>query len=239
MDVANEHSADGRQVPSSEGSSPPNGAGAELMIIGHEPAQAGGARPTGRTEAIPNAGRGFLQSTSRLWARAPVMAIAAALAAAVIGLVGLLVVAAVTDSEWKRCPSQDRGPVETQELHTLATAEFQAFVGADSSKLDHILAPDFTLITPAGDTWSRQKLLMSIRSGGLDIRTFQPRSTIEVRLDCEAAVLTYRSEIDVTYGSLHYRHAARHVDLYERRDGQWLKVWAQMTAMGGFPPPGQ
>ena len=167
------------------------------------------------------------------------MAVAAALAVALIGLMGLLVVAAATDSEWKRCPNQDRGPVEAQQLRTLATTEFQAFVTADSSQLDHILGPDFTLITPSGDAWSRQKLLTSIGSGELSLQTFQPRSTIEVRLDCEAAVLTYQSEVDVTFGSMHYQHEARHVDVYERRDSQWLKVWAQTTAVGGFPPAGQ
>ena len=219
--------------------SQPTGDGAEVMIIGNEPTQARGAQPISQPEAISNAGQGLAESASRLRARAPVMAIAAALAVALIGLAGLLVVAAATDSEWKRCPNQGRGPVEAQELRTLATTEFQAFVTADSSQLDHILAPDFTLITPSGDAWSRQKLLTSIGSGELSLQTFQPRSTIEVRLDCEAAVLTYQSEVDVTFGSMHYRHEARHVDVYERRDSQWLKVWAQTTAVGGFPPAGQ
>jgi hypothetical protein len=237
MNQVNEPSAGGRQAPSNQDGSPANNAGAEVMIIGHEPAQALGGKPIGGTEAIPNTGRGLLQSTTRL-GPAPVMAIAAALTAAVIALVGLLL-AAATDSEWKRCPSQGGAPAETQQLHTLAAAEFQALVGADSSQLDHILAPDFSLTTPAGDTWPRQKLLMMIRSGQLNIQTFQPRSTIDVRLDCDAAVLTYQSEIDVTAGSMNYPLQARHLDLYERRDGQWLKVRAQMTAIGGFPPPGQ
>lgn len=85
---------------------------------------------------MPDAGRGLLQWAS--WARAPVMAFAAAMAAGLIGLVGLLGVAAATDSEWRRCPSQGRGPVEAQVLRTLATAEFQALVIADSSHLDNI-----------------------------------------------------------------------------------------------------
>ena len=236
MNQANEPSAGGRQAPSNEDGSPANNAGAEVMIIGHEPAQPRGGKPIGGTEAIPNTGRGLLESTTRLQGPVPVIAIAAALAAAVIALVGLLL-AAATDSEWKRCPSQGGAPAETQQLHTLAAAEFQALVGADSSQLDHILAQDFTLTTPAGDTWHRQKLLMMIRSGQLNIQTFQPRSTIDVRLDCETAALTYQSEIDVTAGSMHYPLQARHLDLYERRDGQWLKVRAQMTAIGGFPPP--
>jgi len=238
MNQANEPSAGGRQAPSNQDGSPANNAGAEVMIIGHEPAQARGGKPIGGTEAIPNTGRGLLQSTTRLRGPVPVIAIAAALTAAVIALVGLLL-AAATDSEWKRCPSKGGAPAETQQLHTLAAAEFQALVGADSSQLDHILAPDFTLTTPAGDTWPRQKLLMMIRSGQLNIQKFQPRSIIDVRLDCEAAVLTYQSEIDVTAGSMHYPLQARHLDLYERRDGQWLKVRAHMTAIGGFPPQGQ
>jgi hypothetical protein len=238
MDQANEPGAGGRQPSSNEDGSPADNAGAEVMIIGHEPAQARGGKPIEGTEAMPNTGRGLLQSTTRLRGPVPVIAIAAALTAAVIALVGLLL-AAATDSEWKRCPSQGGGPAETHELPTLAAAEFQALVGADASQLNQILAPDFTLITPGGDTWSRQELLMLIRSGQLNIQTFQPRSIIDVRLDCEAAILTYQSEIEVTSGSMHYRLQARHLDLYERRDGQWLKVRSQMTAIGGFPPPGQ
>jgi Domain of unknown function (DUF4440) len=238
MNQANEPSAGGRQTPWNKDGSPANNAGAEVMIIGREPAQPRGGKSLRGTEVISNTGPGLLQSTTRLRGPLPVIAIAAALTAAVIALVGLLL-AAATDSQWKRCPSQGGAPAESQQLHTLAAAEFQALVGADSSQLDHILAPDFTLTTPAGDTWPRQKLLMMIRSGQLNIQTFQPSSTIDVRLDCEAAVLTYESEIDVTAGSMHYPLQARHLDLYERRDGQWLKVRAQMTAIGGFPPPGQ
>ena len=239
MAVGDGGSADGREGPSYEDGSQPGGARAEVLFIGHQPPKARRAKLMSRTGATADTGRGPRHSDGRSWTAAPVMAIAAAIAVALIGVVGLLVVAVVTESEWKRCPNDGRGSMEAQELRTLASAEFQAFVTADSSQLEHTLAPDFTLITPPGDAWSRSKLLMSIRTGELSFQTFQTPSTIEVRLNCDAAALTYRSDIDVTYGSRHYKHEARHLDLYERRDGQWLKVWAQATAVGGFPPPGQ
>src|SRR5215212_813800 len=77
MNQVNEPNAGGRQAPSNQDGSPANNSGAEVMIIGHEPAQALGGKPIGGTEAIRNAGRGLLQTTTRLRGPVPVIAIAA------------------------------------------------------------------------------------------------------------------------------------------------------------------
>jgi hypothetical protein len=92
------------------------------------------------------------------------------------------------------------------------------------------------LITPSGDRWSREDLTESIASRTLEFETFRPRSPIDVRLDCASAYVTYRSEIDVSFGAERWRHDAWHTDVYELLDGKWRVVRSQTTAVGGFPP---
>jgi len=81
-------------------------------------------------------------------------------------------------------------------------------------------------------TWRRSS---PRRSGLPDLRRDHP---VDVRISGDLAVVTYESQLEVTAGTHHVQHKAWHTHVYEKQDGQWLQVWTQATAVGGFPPPG-
>ena len=98
-------------------------------------------------------------------------------------------------------------------------------------------ADDFTLVNPAGFTLSREEYLAAVSAGEIDYLTFEPISDINVRLYGKAALITYRSHIDIVVGGLgHFTHETWHTYLYERQGERWQAVWEQATAIGGFPP---
>jgi hypothetical protein len=52
-----------------------------------------------------------------------------------------------------------------------------------------------------------------------------------VRLSGDSATLRYQTAFDVVAGGTHVTHEAWTTALYERRDGRWLIVWEQSTAI--------
>lgn len=114
--------------------------------------------------------------------------------------------------------------IERERLHSLV-----AF-NKDAAMQRH--ADDFQLINPMGGALTREDYLGALESGALIYHTFAPDSEIAVRLFGKAAMLRYRSRIDVEVNG--YRsspHAYWHTDLYEFRDGRWQVVWSQATAI--------
>ena len=174
----------------------------------------------------------------------PLRVLFTALASAVLVLAGLVSIAVGTGSEWRRCPDHDAAQTDIQQLRQLSAAEHNALVAADTNRLETLLAADFTLVTPDGDTLPRDDLIAAVRSGDLDFQAFRiheisPGDAVEVRLDCDIATVSYRSQMDVASDTLHYRHDSRHTDTWVRHGRSWQQLRGQTTAVGGFPPPGQ
>jgi hypothetical protein len=136
-----------------------------------------------------------------------------------------------TGSEWRRCPSHDAAQTDIEQLRQLSEAEHDALVAADTNRLETLLAADFTLVTPDAQTLTRDDLIAAVGSGDLDFHAFRfhevrPRDAIEIRLDCDVATVSYRSEMDVTSDALHYRHDSRHTDT-------WVKGRPQLAGDPG------
>jgi ketosteroid isomerase-like protein len=123
------------------------------------------------------------------------------------------------------------------QLQEIELTRVRAVVAADVDAVAPLLADDFQLISPPGATLSRDQYLQALRSGDLEFQEFEPISAIEVRLYGDAAVLWYRSMMDViSAGQGQFAHETWHMYLYERRAGNWQLVREQATAIGGFPP---
>lgn len=123
-------------------------------------------------------------------------------------------------------------------VRALDQTQRQALVAGDAEAVDNLLAPDFELVDPSGEHQTRGQYLESVSSGGLEYQTFDAVTPVRVRVAGDVAVVTYESRLAVSAGAEHLEHKAWHTHVYEKRLGRWQQVWAQATAVGGFPPPG-
>jgi len=128
-----------------------------------------------------------------------------------------------------------RAAVEDQAVaDTIRATErdrLRALVAGDSARASQLHADDFQLINPAGGAFSKQQYMRGIGSGQIDYLYWEPDS-IAVRVYNDAAVIRYRSQLEIVVQGRHIpRQAYWHTDLYERRRGQWQVVWSQATGI--------
>lgn len=120
---------------------------------------------------------------------------------------------------------------EAERLRETERARARAVVSADIDQAQHFHAPDFQLITPIGVALSKQDYLGAIAFGQLKYLTWQP-SDIAVRLYDGLGVLRYRAQLQVVFGGHKVPLSDYwHTDTYEDRDGRWMVVWSQATAI--------
>jgi len=90
-------------------------------------------------------------------------------------------------------------------------------------------ADDFQLINPFGGSVSKDEYLEGIASGELDYLVWEPE-TIEVRLYGQAAVIRYRSQLEIVVrGQKIPLRRYWHTDSYEKRDARWQVIWSHAT----------
>jgi hypothetical protein len=95
------------------------------------------------------------------------------------------------------------------------------------------LAEDYQLIDPTGDPWTKADYLSAVEAGDLDYVKWVPESPMTVRVHGDAAVVRFRSNLDVELQGEPVPGHFWHMDLYEKRSGSWLLVWSQTTQIGG------
>ncbi|MBB3018931.1 hypothetical protein FHR70_001985 [Microvirga lupini] len=120
---------------------------------------------------------------------------------------------------------------DAENLRETERARLRALVSADIDQAKRFHAPDFQLITPIGVALSKQDYMGAIASGQLKYLTWQP-GDIAVRLYDGVAVLRYRAQLEVVFGGHKVPLSDYwHTDTYEDRDGHWMVVWSQATAI--------
>jgi len=122
-----------------------------------------------------------------------------------------------------------REGVEADHIRTIEHKRLRALVNANMEVARQLHAEDFQLITPTGDSLSREQYLGAVASGDIDYLVWKP-DAIEVRLSGEMALIRYSSQLEIVVGSqrIPLRHYW-HTDSYERRNGHWQAVWSQAT----------
>lgn len=158
---------------------------------------------------------------------------AAAAAIVIIALSGVVLAGQARDDSSP--PVIDQDTIQT--LRQTEQTRLDAMVEADMPAVQRFLADDFELITPDGTPLTRDDYIAAVASGDLDFQAYEPVTPIQVRLYDDAAVLRYKSHIEiVATGTGRRTDGAWHTCLYENRDGHWQIVWEQTTIVGELPP---
>lgn len=119
---------------------------------------------------------------------------------------------------------------EADTLRQLERARLRALVEADMQRARELHAPQFQLVNPRGETLTKDEYLGGIESGRLDYLLWEPVSDIAVRMHGGAAVIRYRSRLEIMVDGQRVPEAQYwHTDSYEMHAGQWQVVWSQAT----------
>jgi len=135
------------------------------------------------------------------------------------------------------CSQRDQAQHEVETLKSLENQRLASLVNADIEVASRLHADDFQLITPTGNSYSKEQYLGDISSGILDYVSWQP-SDFSVRVYDGVAAIRYEdSDFLVAFdGEPVWTGHLKHTNLYEKRDGHWVIVWSH--ASGGEPPEG-
>jgi hypothetical protein len=120
---------------------------------------------------------------------------------------------------------------QADHLRKIEHARLHALLSADIVQARQFHAPDFQLITPIGAALSKEEYLGAIASGHIRYLVWEP-AHIEVRLYQSCAVIRYRAQLEVVFGGQKIPLSDYwHTDVYEDREGEWMIVWSQATAI--------
>ena len=108
----------------------------------------------------------------------------------------------------------------------------KALIEGNAEAASKFHADDFQLITPGGQSLSKEEYMHAISAGGLDYAEWKPVSPIKVRVYGDGAVIRYRSTIRISTGFGGSAMPFWHTDVYEKRNGTWQVVWSQATGAG-------
>jgi ketosteroid isomerase-like protein len=111
------------------------------------------------------------------------------------------------------------------DIRATERARLHALLNNDVDAANKLHAADFELIDPLGETLSKEAYIDS--GAAFDYTSWKPISPMRVRVYGDAAVIRYKSDLEL-HGT---RGQYWHTDLYERRDGQWKIVWSQTTGL--------
>jgi hypothetical protein len=123
-------------------------------------------------------------------------------------------------------------PVDRTSADLIRETEHQrlrALVAAEIELANSLHSDDYQLITPSGQSISKQDYIGGIASGDLVYSLFEPVSDIAVRLYGNAAAVRYQARIEIRFSDQRDSGLFWHTDIYEMRDGRWQAVWSQAT----------
>lgn len=120
---------------------------------------------------------------------------------------------------------------EVELIRDTERARLRALVEGDMETAGRLHATEFQLITPIGMALSKNDYLGAIASGQIKYLAWEP-GPIAVRYHHGHAVIRYRARLEVVFGGHKIAPGDYwHTDTYEHRDGQWMVVWSQATAI--------
>ena len=119
--------------------------------------------------------------------------------------------------------------MNAEDLAAVERRRLRSLVDADIALADELHADDFQLITPTGDSLSKEDYLQGIASGEIDYVVWEPEE-IDARIHDDSGCVRYRSTIKIVVGGRQLDPGRYwHTDFYEKRGDRWQVVWSQAT----------
>ncbi|MBB5205183.1 hypothetical protein HNQ51_002502 [Inhella inkyongensis] len=125
--------------------------------------------------------------------------------------------------------STSHADAELARFLALEQRRTQALLARDIATAMRLHAADYQLITPGGGALSRERYLGLIESGELIYLGWEIGAAA-LRRGADMALLRYRATLTLAGGEQR-PFDVWHTDSYELRDGEWLAVWSQATAI--------
>ncbi|WP_213288362.1 nuclear transport factor 2 family protein [Bradyrhizobium sp. sGM-13] len=123
------------------------------------------------------------------------------------------------------------GSPEAEDIRNTERSRLRALVAGDMEAAGPLHASEFQLITPIGMPLSKDEYLGAIASGQIKYLMWEP-GPIAVRQHNGRAVIRYRARLEIVFGGHQVVPGDYwHTDTYEYRDGRWMVVWSQATAI--------
>ena len=123
-----------------------------------------------------------------------------------------------------------------KQVASLAKQSKEATVKGDTKTLDAILADDFVVINPFGELETKAVNLKWLKDGTLRFDSIES-SEEKVRVYGDAAVLTVRGRVKVTFKGRSESLSVRNSEFYAKQGGKWRCVFQQVTRIA--EPPGE
>jgi ketosteroid isomerase-like protein len=118
----------------------------------------------------------------------------------------------------------------SDELRTIERERLAAFVAADIPALQRLHANDFQLVNPAGQELNRDDYINGVALGFIQYKSWEPESRIQVVIYGDAAILRYRSAVEVAVqGQAQPVQHFWQIEAYEKRRDGWQAVFSQST----------
>ena len=114
-----------------------------------------------------------------------------------------------------------------EHIRALERLRTQALVEQDMALAQRLHAPEYQLITPSGKSYERDRYLDDIATGRLRYAKWEC-GEMDVRVSEAMALVRYQARLEFPSGKT---LDCWHTDSYELRDGNWLAVWSQATAI--------
>ena len=121
-----------------------------------------------------------------------------------------------------------------KQVASLAKQSTEATLKGDTKTLDAILADDFVAINPFGELVTKAEQLKLMKDGTLRFDSIEP-SEEKVRVYGDAAVLTERGRVKVTFKGRSESLSVRNSEFYAKQGGKWRCVFQQVTRIAEPP----
>jgi uncharacterized protein (TIGR02246 family) len=129
----------------------------------------------------------------------------------------------------------ERGPVRSAEVESVLVAiadEWaEAIVSNDAKRIASYMADDWVIVSESGVS-TKEQFLSFVSSGALTHSAMDRVSEARVRVHGESAVLTARMTNTANYDGRRFDADEWVTDVFVYREGRWLCVLTQITAVG-------